>query len=252
MTGYAPGLLVVLAVTAVLVWPSRRSNGPRRGSPRDPFTGSATASAAVAPKARVARLRRGRAGDPAVVEGAAFAELLELMVPALRAGATQTAAVEIAAGAVGAGPLGDLVDELGAAARGGGSVAAVWARTAVTERSAEVGFVARAWMLSEEVGVPLSVALGVAARSLRARHEAARALSAATAGARASMVLLALLPASGPAIGLLFGLGPAELYGNPAGSLCVTVGVLLAGTGWLWSRAIMRRALRPSTVGSGS
>lgn len=247
MTGYTPGLLVVLAVTAVLLWPSRR--------PRGPWGGGALGSPTRVPEALrevVARLRDGRSRGTGARDGAAFAELLELMVPALRAGATEAAAVEIAAGAVGAGPLGALVDELRAAARAGGSVATVWSRAALTERSSEVGFVARAWVLSEEVGVPLSVALEVAARSLRARHAAARALSAATAGARASMVLLALLPASGPAIGLLFGLGPSQLYGNPAASLCVTVGVLLTGTGWLWSRAIMRRALRPSTLGSGS
>ena len=211
-----------------------------------------TRAAAEAIEAVVARLRRGRTSGVGALDGAAFAELLELMVPALRAGAAEAAAVEVAAGAVCTGPLGALVDELGAAARGGGSVAAVWFRAAVTEGSAEVGFVARAWSLSEEVGVPLSVALGVAARSLRARHAAARALSAATAGARASMVLLALLPATGPAIGLFFGLGPTELYANPAGSLCVTVGLLLTGSGWLWCRAIMRRALRPSAVGAGS
>jgi len=199
----------------------------------------------------LARLRRGRSAGVGAVDEASLAELLELMVPALRAGATVAAAVEMAAGAVGTGPLGALVDELGRTARGGGSLATVWARTAVSGRSAEAGFVARAWSLSEEAGVPLSVALGVASRSLRARQAAASALSAATAGARASMVLLALLPASGPVIGLLFGVGPSELYGTPTGSLCATAGILLTGGGWLWSRAIMRRALRPSRLGDG-
>jgi tight adherence protein B len=174
------------------------------------------------------------------------------MVPALRAGATEAAAVEMAAGAVGPGPLGVLGDELSRAVRRDGSVATAWARAAEASSGAELGFVARAWSLSEDAGVPLSVALGVASRSLRARQAAARALNAATAGARASMVLLALLPASGPVIGLLFGLGPSELYGSTAGSLCVATGVVLAGAGWLWSRAIMRRAVRPATVGGGS
>lgn len=249
MSGYAPGLLVVLAVTAVLVWPSRRPSGPWSGRLPGPVTGSVAGAAVQVLEVRGAWLRRGRTAGMGAVDDAAFAELLELMVPALRAGATEAAAVEMAAGAVGHGPLGALVDELGRAARGGGSLATVWARTAATGRSSEVGFVARAWSLSEEAGVPLSVALGVASRSLRARQAAASALSAATAGARASMVLLALLPAGGPVIGLLFGVGPSELYGTTAGSLCATVGVVLAGAGWLWSRAIMRRALRPSTVG---
>jgi tight adherence protein B len=233
---------VVLAVVAVLVWPPRRWGGQWSGMPR-----SLPGSAGQALELAFVRLRRARAGDAGAVDGTAFAELLELMVPALRAGATEAAAVEMAAGAVGSGPLGALVDDLARAARGGGSVAPVWAGAA--GQRAEVGFVARAWALSEQAGVPLSVALEVASRSLRARHAAARALSAATAGARASMVLLALLPASGPAIGLLFGLGPVDLYGTTASLLCLAVGVVLAGTGWLWSRAILRRALRPSTVG---
>jgi tight adherence protein B len=246
MSGYAPGLLVVLAVTAVLLWPSRL---PAR---RPPGTHQPSERKVVLSLKGLLRPR----GDAVAAEGDALAELLELMVPALRAGATEAAAVEMAAGAVGPGALGPgafgaLVDELGRAARSGGSVATVWARTAVAGSSAEVGFVARAWSLSEEAGVPLSVGLGVASRSLRARQAAARALTAATAGARASMVLLALLPASGPVIGLLFGLGPADLYGTAAGSLCATSGVVLAGAGWLWSRAILRRALRPSTVGDG-
>jgi tight adherence protein B len=210
-------------------------------------TGSGATKAPV--RLSPARLRHGRSRGEGAVDGAAFAELIELVVPALRAGATEAAAVEMAAGAVGRGSLGALADELARTARSGGSVAAVWATVARSERRAEIGFVARAWALSEEVGVPLSVALAVAARSLRAREAAASGLSAATAGARASMVLLALLPASGPVIGLLFGLGPADLYGTSAGSLCVTVGVALAGAGWLWSRAILRRALRPATVG---
>jgi tight adherence protein B len=64
------------------------------------------------------------------------------------------------------------------------------------------------------------------------------------------MVLLALLPTAGPAIGLLFGLTPLELYGSsPAASLCLVVGAVLGLVGWLWSRAIVGRALRPSTVG---
>jgi tight adherence protein B len=145
--------------------------------------------------------------------------------------------------------LDSLVGDLSAAASAGRSLADVWHAAASASRSPDLQFVAHAWRLSEQTGVPLSVALATAARSVRARQAAERALDAATAGARASMGLLALLPASGPVIGLLFGLTPVDLYGrSTVSALCLLAGGALGVTGWLWSRAILRRALRPGAV----
>ena len=255
MTGYGAGLLVVLAVTAVLVWP------PTRGAVALTATASASGQRSVRGwSASLGRraLRRGGGGH----SPEALADLLEVVVPALRAGASEAAAVEMAGRALGSDrargrsfgdPLQGLVDDLSRAAREGRPLATVWSRAASSLEVPGVGFVARAWALSEETGVPLSLALATAARSLRAQGAAARALSASTAGARASMVLLALLPATGPVIGLLFGLTPVDLYlASPAGSLCLAVGALLGAAGWLWSRAIVSRALRPSPVGGGA
>ncbi len=269
MTGHASGLLVGLAVTAVLVWPSRRAAGALAPGGVDRGGRSLRASLALLGTLRSRR----RPGPGGATEPEALADLLEVVVPALRAGASEAAAVEMACRAVATdgrrsgpfegsrsptgspdgrlrGPLTGLVEELSSAARGGESLATVWTRAASGSGAPGVGFVARAWALSEETGVPLSLALDTAARSLRAQGAAARSLSASTAGARASMVLLALLPAAGPAIGLLFGLTPLDLYGSsPAASLCLVVGAVLGLVGWLWSRAIVSRALRPSTVG---
>jgi tight adherence protein B len=145
--------------------------------------------------------------------------------------------------------LGGLVGDLSAAASAGRSLAEVWHVAASASRSPDLQFVARSWVLSEQTGVPLSVALATAARSVRARQAAEQALDSATAGARASMGLLALLPASGPVIGLLFGLTPVDLYGrSTVAGLCLLAGAALGVTGWLWSRAILRRALRPEAV----
>jgi tight adherence protein B len=250
-------LLALAAAVAVLLWPSghvsaamtasTRSGGLHKGHANEGATGV---------RVWFARLRSGARSGRSGAGLDELAELLDVLVPPLRAGTSVSAAVDVAARAVGARGvpdggrrLGGLVGDLAAAARAGRPLADVWNDAASTSRSRDLQFVARSWTLSEQTGVPLSVALATAARSVRARQSADRALDAATAGARASMGLLALLPASGPVIGLLFGLTPVDLYGrSTASALCLLVGTVLGGTGWLWSRAILRRALRPAAV----
>lgn len=256
MTSYGPGLLVVVAVTAALVWPCRRgTDALAAASASHPHRSLRALLASLVP--RSLRVRAGGRGGP---DPETLADLLEVVVPALRAGATEAVAVEIAGHAIGADhprseslgdPVQGLVDDLTRGARQGQPLAAVWSRAATSQAVPGAGFVARAWTLSQETGVPLSLALATAARSLRAQGAAARALAASTAGARASMLLLALLPAAGPLVGLMFGLTPLDLYGGTrAGTLCLVVGTVLGAAGWLWSRAIVSRALRPSSVAS--
>ena len=63
------------------------------------------------------------------------------------------------------------------------------------------------------------------------------------------MTLLALMPASGPVIGLLFGFTPPTCMPlAPAATAALLVGVLLGAAGWAWSRAILRRAVQHETV----
>ena len=62
------------------------------------------------------------------------------------------------------------------------------------------------------------------------------------------MTLLALMPASGPVIGLLFGFTPPTCMPLARRRSGAPVGVLLGAAGWAWSRAILRRAVQHETV----
>ena len=69
------------------------------------------------------------------------------------------------------------------------------------------------------------------------------------AGPRASMWLLTVLPLSGPLVAVLLGLPLAEVYGSAPAMVAAAVGLVLTCLGWSWSRALLRRALRPALVG---
>jgi tight adherence protein B len=243
--------LAALAATAVLLWPGRRESAaaawPHRGTHPTPGVAAAGPEGLLALARLAVTGRRAARPRPGIEE---LAELVELLVPALRSGASTATAVGLAAHALApAEGLGPLPAELLRAARAGEPQAGVWARAARASGSDEMRFLARAWALSEETGVPLAAVLATVARSLRARQSSLRALAAATAGARASMVLLALLPATGPGIGLLFGLTPLDLYGrSPVAAAFLLAGTVLGLGGLLWSRAILRRAVRPAVV----
>lgn len=247
-------LLVVLAVLAVLVSPSRPQQGLMAPADRDRSGGGLRVAHGSDATARTLLSRaRGRLAGRQVSPSDGLADLVELLVPPLRAGAAPHEALRIATLVVGdrAG-LSGLTQALRSAAEEGRPLAEAWAgESAPSGRPPrrELDFLARAWTLSEETGVPLAEALATAARVMRARQAAERSLAAATAGARASMVLLALLPAAGPAIGLLFGFSPLGLYtGSPAAAASVVTGVLLGLAGLAWSRSILRRAVRPQVV----
>lgn len=245
-------LLVVLAVLAVLVCPPRPAAGlmapadRRRGGRRVAHGGDARVRTLLS-------RARGRLAGRQTSPSDGLADLVELLVPPLRAGAAPHEALRIATLVVGdrAG-LSGLTQALRSAAEEGRPLAEAWAGASAHSGrlpQRELMFLARAWTLSEETGVPLAEALATAARVMRARQAGERSLAAATAGARASMALLALLPAAGPAIGLLFGFSPLGLYtGSPAAAASVVIGVLLGLAGSAWSRSILRRAMRAQVV----
>lgn len=246
LTGLPPLMVVVLAVLAVLAWPVPHSRRLLQGSTAAPPAAEDPSWPGVVGVLRArweARRRQAGAADD-------LADLVEVLVPPLQSGLATAEAVRAAASALDERPgLAQLTGALASAAAQGLPLGPVWAGQRVGAPPQVQLFLARAWSLSEETGVPLSVSLTAAGRVLRSRQTAERSLAAATAGARASMTLLALLPASGPAIGLLFGLTPMDLYArSPAAAGSLAVGVALGCAGWAWSRTILRRALQPEAV----
>lgn len=137
-----------------------------------------------------------------------------------------------------------LGEALAEAARQGGSVAAVWADYADRSGSRDLAFVAAAWRLSEDTGVPLALAVARAAAGLREARTRQRKVAVAVAGPRATVAVLTVLPLTGPLFGLACGVGPAELYGErPIGALSAVGGVLLMALGRFWCRRMIRRAV---------
>ena len=131
-------------------------------------------------------------------------------------------------------------DELAA----GGAAGAVWRRHAA--HRPELGAVAGAWALSEDLGVALAPSMTTSAQVLRARVQARRRLEASTAGARATMRMLTLLPLVGLLAGFAFGLTPWEVYGHSVVTLtCAVVGLVLTAVGWLVCRWLLARAVAP-------
>lgn len=252
-------LLAGLAVLAVLVVPGRAHVPPwgagelvgKQGRPgaaggmgRAGWAGRAGGAGGLS---RLGLLsRRGRRADPR------FADLVELLAPALRAGASPDAALGAVGSALDPGSgHADLVRRLREMAAAGGPVSSVWQQHADASASPEADFVAQAWLLSEQTGAPIADALDCAVGVLREHERVRQRLDSAAAGPRASMWVLCLLPMTGPGVGAVFGLSPSELYlQSPASAASLVTGVLLACAGLVWSRALLRRALRPRPVSS--
>ena len=68
------------------------------------------------------------------------------------------------------------------------------------------------------------------------------------AGPRASMWLLTLLPLAGPGVVVVLGLPVTEVYGTGGAGAAGLLGLGLTASGWLWSRRLLSRALRPAVV----
>ena len=104
---------------------------------------------------------------------------------------------------------------------------------------------AAAWRLSEQTGAPLADVLDRLAVGLRQEAEVEAEVEAALAAPRATARLLAGLPLVGVALGELIGAHPlAVLVGTPMGRVCAVGGLVLAGVGQLWTRALVARVVR--------
>ncbi len=164
--------------------------------------------------------------------------VLEGFAPALEAGLPPAVAAGLAGEALGPGldPIArQLVANLSEAGEHGVPLAPVWRACGVETGSADIGFVAAAWQLSELTGAPLADAVQRAVASLRDARERTRRVQVAVAGPRATVVVLTVLPLTGPAFGLACGVPPAELYlGTPLSAAAAIGGILLMLVGRFW------------------
>lgn len=220
-------LTVALVVVGVVLWPGRRvPTGRPSQRPRHPPVGrSAPAKVVVAAE-----------------EG--LADLLALVAAPLRAGVPAAASLAAGAAAVQDDPLlVRLVDDLVATGARGEQLSGTWLSHGRQLDSDALRFVGQAWALSERTGAPLADALTTSEQVLRARIRSRERLASAAAGPRASMGVLALLPISGPVVGLACGIAPRELYfATTWSTVSLLLGIAFAGFGWWWSRNILRRA----------
>lgn len=222
--------VVVLLLVTVALWPGARVAPAAVGVDTVGRRGAAAS-----------RWWPRRSADPADLEG--LAEVAELLAMSLRSGATPVTAVRVVAGRA-REPWAEVLRDVGEHLATGDDVGRVWRRRA--RARPELGPLASAWQLSDDLGVPLAPSMSTSAQVLRARVRGQQRLDAATAGARATMRMLTLLPLAGLLTGTAFGLTPWEVYGHSALTLASAgLGLLLTGVGWLVCHWVLRRAAAP-------
>ncbi|MDT0214041.1 hypothetical protein Q9R29_09095 [Rothia sp. ARF10] len=196
---------------------------------------------------RVRRLLRRdvRLGRPREGWTADFAELAAVGLDAGLPSA-QAAVLACAVGASTRPEMQALADRLVEVDAEGGAVGDCLAQGA--EGDPDLRFLAASWQLTAEFGVAAAPAARTAARVLRERAAAEERRAVLAAGPRASMWLLTLLPLCGPAVALLLGLPVDEVYSGGAALASAMTGLLLTCAGWLWSRRLLLRAVRPARV----
>jgi tight adherence protein B len=179
--------------------------------------------------------------------------LLEAIAPALEAGMAPASALRIAAEARTSpgqpDPVTALAGTMASAADEGASLGPLWREAAESAGSAELLLLSQAWSLTEDLGVPLAQAVRTTACLLEARLAHERRLAGAVAGANATVNVLTVLPLGGPLLGLLLGIGPAELYGGSRlTQASLVLGLLLAGLGRWWVHRMVRAVARGPVI----
>lgn len=242
----------ILAGAGILWWPERFDTrrlaillGVSRPRPR-------SQPGALSGSARGWLLRR-PSERSAGVTARDLLSLLEAIAPALEAGMAPAAALRIAAesrsGAGQVGPLVVLLDDLASAAEQGASLGPLWRAAAGSTGSGELLLLSQAWSLTQDLGVPLAQAVRTTAGLLEARLAHERRLAGAVAGANATVNVLTVLPLGGPLLGLLLGIGPAELYGGSRlTQASLVLGLFLAGIGRWWVHRMVRAVARGPVI----
>ncbi|MGB3594164.1 MAG: type II secretion system F family protein [Ornithinimicrobium sp.] len=131
------------------------------------------------------------------------------------------------------------------AAQEGRPLGVSWQRVAREQSHADLASLARAWLISERLGCPLSDAVATTASTSRSRTTTEQRLSTATAGARATSALLSVLPVGGAGIALMLGIDPLTLYGNPLALASALCGLCLLLVGRWLVNVMIGRVGRP-------
>ncbi|KGN38327.1 type II secretion system F family protein [Knoellia subterranea] len=249
-------LATALLVIAILTWPeplrrvvarSTRESGLARPAASD--AGSSVAGRVRGAAPRLAdRLRR--RVQPGTASRGWVADFAELAAVGLDAGLPAAEAARLACDVGGSARTRTEFAMLGqrithAVAHGeavGGCL------RAASDGDRDLTFLAAAWQLSDEFGVAAAPAARTSAAVLRERAASEDRRMVLAAGPRASMWLLTLLPLAGPLVVVVLGLPVDEVYGGVASMAATGVGLVLTGLGWLWSRSVLRRALRAREV----
>lgn len=242
-------LAALLAAGAVLAWPRSGAEIVEAAAVADPARSAARSSKrsrwltkwlAPATRSRGTGTRGPRGRRDRARALADVLTVLDLVAAALHAGAVPNRAVALAAG-----ELADSSPVRACLERPVASLHESWRHVATVTGSPEVDLVARAWQLSEQLGVPLAQSVDTAAHLVRRSIQLGNRVDTALASPRATMRLLTTLPVVGPLVGWLFGLDPARLYLDTAPArVTAVVGLALFGGGWLWSRALTRGVCR--------
>ncbi len=244
----APLLVAVLVGLAVLLVPGRPS-GRLRALAANP-----TAPPGTGGRGRWRRWR-GRDLRPAAPGGTDVAAVAAELAALTRGGLSPVASWEAVTPGLGADLAGLALAAAARAAASGRPVRDVLvAASTGPRRGRGAGAAARAQLavlaatlgVQEATGAPVADLLDRAAAGLRADADADLARRSALAAPLATARVLVALPPLGLGLGVLVGGDPVQvLVSSPAGRWCFAVGALCAAAGWAWSRALVRRAVRP-------
>jgi tight adherence protein B len=193
----------------------------------------------------VVRRRRRAAWRQRQQESAALQAALDVLVGELRTGIHPVNAFGTAAGEV-TGPVRQGMRAVAARARLGADVAAgLEDVAAASELPMHWERLAVCWRLAHVYGLSIATLMHTAQRDIVERERFSSHVEAAMAGPRATAAVLAGLPVAGIALGQLIGAQPlAFLCGPGVGGWLLTIGVLLACAGLMWSDRIIERVLR--------
>lgn len=174
-------------------------------------------------------------------------DALEVVASALEAGLPAAAALVVARDSTAWGIAETArLDRVVTCLSRGSPTAAAWHAAGDDPRATDsYRTVGSVWDLAVETGGPLAEAVRSLIDHLREQSRLLGRLEVLAAGPRTSAAVLALLPVVGPALAVVIGADPARLYlATPVAAASVSVGLVLTGAGWRWSRAMVERAAR--------